>query len=210
MNTILRSSLNLEVIINKIPATTAPSAQLLVEFSDEDLLKGIKNDLLLAGQLKDSLAAMDRALIFLHEQKVITLQNGLAVFRQAMTIKLEPTRRRYTKGDYQPLEHHYGERIFQIHVMHEYARRGLEKITRAFKLVTGYFTLDKTDFIARFFPGKDYRAEMRYLLENYRSSAHIIAAADQLIKPATGRMKAEHPIRVNRTRQEDAPGAMSR
>lgn len=34
--------------------------------------------------------AIDRALMFLHEHKVIHLQGGMAVFRQAMTIRLSP------------------------------------------------------------------------------------------------------------------------
>ena len=33
--------------------------------------------------------ALERALLFLHEQQVIALQKGLAVFRQAMTIEDE-------------------------------------------------------------------------------------------------------------------------
>ena len=86
-------------------------------------------------ELTDPLAAMDRALMFLHEQRVITLQQGLAVFRQAMTIKVHPEKRRYTKGDFDPLSRHYSERIFQVHVMNEYARRGAEKIAQALKLV---------------------------------------------------------------------------
>lgn len=71
--------------------------------------------------------------MFLREQRVIILQRGLSVFRQAMTIRILPEAkgRRYGKGDFAPLEHHYRERTFQVHVMNEYARLGMEKITQA-------------------------------------------------------------------------------
>jgi len=50
--------------------------------------------------------------MYLHEQGAIILQNGLSIFRQAMTIRLLPEAkgRRYTKGDFTPLEAHYQER----------------------------------------------------------------------------------------------------
>ena len=77
----------------------------------------------------------------MHEQKVIDLQQGLAVFRQAMTLRIFPnnTKRRYTIQDFSPLETHYNERNFQIHVMNEYARKALEKISTGMRLVKSYF-----------------------------------------------------------------------
>jgi ATP-dependent DNA helicase RecQ len=54
------------------------------------------------------------------------------------------------------------------------------------------------EFIRRFH--RDYEAEIHYLVENYRSSGHIIAAANQLIARNRDRMKTEHPIRINRAR----------
>jgi ATP-dependent DNA helicase RecQ len=153
----LRSSLAgtlLRAIIAKVPDSTTPSAEILVAFSLDDLIAALKEDLFLSGQVKNELAAIERALMFMHEQKVITLQQGLAVFRQAMTIRLLEQKRRYTKGDYSPLEHHYKERTFQVHVMNEYARLGVEKIKQAIGLVTSYFAMDKRDFVQRFFAGR--------------------------------------------------------
>ena len=55
--------------------------------------------------------------MYLHEQRVIVLQQGLAVFRSAMTIRLNPEARaeKYTSSHYAPLQHHYGERVLQVH-----------------------------------------------------------------------------------------------
>jgi hypothetical protein len=51
-------------------------------------------------------------------------------------------------------------------------------------------------FIRRF--EQDYSASLTYLTDNYRSSAHIIATANQVIEPAHNRMKEHHPIRIDR------------
>ncbi|MDD5580766.1 MAG: UvrD-helicase domain-containing protein, partial [Methylobacter sp.] len=143
----------LDAIIQRIPEGAAGSADLLVEFSAEDLLSALKQDLVASAEIKDPLAAIERALNFLHEQKIITLQQGLAVFRQAMTIRVFPESkgRRYGKGDYEPLSQHYSERIFQVHVINEYAKYGLDKISHALAFVFAYFSLDKTEFVRRYF-----------------------------------------------------------
>ena len=146
----------LQVMLGTIDFSTAPNASLLVEFSLEQVVTGLRRDLLLLPLLKDPLAAAERALTFMHEQSVIDLQHGLAVFRQAMTITVNPEARgrRYSKADFSPLKTHYLERNFQIHVMNEYARQALERLSTAMNLVASYFNDEKEDFIKRFFPGK--------------------------------------------------------
>ncbi len=146
----------LNTILQKIPADTKAGADLMVEFSVEDIIAALKQDLELYSNLKDHLAAVERGLNFLHEQKIITLQKGLAVFRQAMTIQVLPESkgRRYNKGDFEPLSQHYSERIFQVHVMNEYARKGLEKIGHALSFVVAYFSQDKTEFVKNYFKGR--------------------------------------------------------
>ncbi len=60
------------------------------------------------------------------------------------------------------------------------------------------------DFIRRF--EADYSAKPVWLTENYRSTGHIIAAANAVIAPAAQRMKAGHDITVNRARAKAMPG----
>jgi ATP-dependent DNA helicase RecQ len=145
----------LEAILSLIDPEQPPCAELLLSFSTNDLANALKSHLFLS-QIKDPLAAIDRGLMFLHEQKVIILQQGLAVFRQAMSLRLLPEaqKRRYTNTDFEPLAQHYQERTFQIHVMNEYARLGLRAISRALELVLAYFTMEKAAFIKRYFPGR--------------------------------------------------------
>lgn len=60
------------------------------------------------------------------------------------------------------------------------------------------------EFIRRF--EADYAAKPAYLTDNYRSTAHIIVAANHLIEPAHNRMKVGHPIAINRARTKAPAG----
>ncbi len=60
------------------------------------------------------------------------------------------------------------------------------------------------EFIRRF--QEDYGAKVQYLVENYRSTANIVAAANELIRKNRDRVKIEHPIRIDRRREADPPG----
>ena len=63
------------------------------------------------------------------------------------------------------------------------------------------FNGSSVEFIRRF--EQDYNAKPAFLVDNYRSTGHIIAAANAVIDPAGDRMKTDHAIRVNRERAKD-------
>ena len=52
----------------------------------------------------------------------------------------------------------------------------------------------------------DYRARPAFLTDNYRSTRHIIEAANAVIEPAADRMKVDNEIRIDRARAKDAAG----
>ena len=60
------------------------------------------------------------------------------------------------------------------------------------------------EFIRRF--EQDYDAKTEYLVDNYRSSAHIIDAANAVIASAASRMKVKHTIAIDRARRGDPAG----
>jgi len=60
------------------------------------------------------------------------------------------------------------------------------------------------EFIRRF--RHDYDAGITYLVENYRSTQHIITAANHVIQPARDRMKIDHPIRIDARRADHPAG----
>ena len=60
------------------------------------------------------------------------------------------------------------------------------------------------EFIRRF--EEDYGPKPSYLVGNYRSTGHIIAAANAVIEPAQERMKVGHPIHIDKARAKAPPG----
>ena len=66
------------------------------------------------------------------------------------------------------------------------------------------FSGASVEFIRRF--EQDYAARPSYLTENYRSSRHIIEAANAVAEASRERMKRDHPIRVNRARSKEPWG----
>ena len=67
-------------------------------------------------------------------------------------------------------------------------------------------TLDEDAGKLTLFAVGDDGPQPTYLTANYRSTSNIVAAANAMIEPARSRMKAGHPIHVDRARESDSPG----
>jgi len=68
------------------------------------------------------------------------------------------------------------------------------------------FKGSSVEFIRRF--EQDYSAQVAFLVDNYRSTRHIIEAANTVIAPAADRMKVDNEIRIDRARTADADGGL--
>jgi ATP-dependent DNA helicase RecQ len=158
----------LQTIMGKADASAR--GELLIKFSEKELREAVGRDMFLGPQIRDMGAAIERGLLYLHEQRAIILQQGLAIFRQAMRITILPEARgrRFTGGDYSSLREHYKERTFQIHVMNRYASLGLEKIRSALALVAGYFTMSRSEFVKSFFADEEKMLEHATGAESYQ------------------------------------------
>ena len=66
------------------------------------------------------------------------------------------------------------------------------------------FSGASVEFIRRF--EMDYNANTAFLTDNYRSSGHIIDAANAVIAPARERMKTDHAIHIDHKREDNPPG----
>ncbi len=142
----------LEHLLATLPAGLR-GKDLLAQTTLGALRQAIEGDALLKSQLREPVKALDRALLWLHEQEIIRLNKGLAVFRPAMTIRLDLDRKRgFGKSEFEPLKLHYDEQVVQIHVMWEYVQRGLQSIAVALRLTMDYFTLRREAFIQRWLP----------------------------------------------------------
>ncbi len=145
----------LEFLISKVPPRTT-GKDILVDTTVGDLLSALTTDAIIrTSGIRDMTKLMERALLWLHEQQVVTLGKGLTVFRQAMTVHLNPGRAGFTKKDYLPLEEHYREQTVQTHVMAAYAEIGLKDIDKAQVLAKDYFALGQDRFLLRWLPGRN-------------------------------------------------------
>ena len=143
----------LELLLSKLRQGQRGN-DILVKTTLGELTRGISDDLDLAARTTDARKLMERALLWLHEQEVIRLNKGLTVFRSAMTIRLAPERRSFTKEDFESLQLHYEESTRQVHVMAEYAEKGLRSMADAIGLSLDYFALGEEEFLRRWLPNK--------------------------------------------------------
>ena len=152
---------------------------LLAETTMGNLLSAVKSDLVLNGQIRHPDRLMDRALLWLHEQEVIRLNKGLAVFRPAMTILLKPERRGFAQADFASLQLHYDEQVRQIHVMAEYAQHGLRPTADHLNLAMDYFSLSEEEFLERWLPDRDRELARQTTPESWRT---IVASLNNPIQ----------------------------
>ncbi|TDQ56020.1 AAA domain-containing protein [Phaeovulum veldkampii DSM 11550] len=144
----------LDFLISKVPPGTR-GKDIQVDTTIGLMLAALNGDAFLKDSgVKEMTKLMERALLWLHEQQVLTLGKGLTVFRSAMTIHLNPGRAGFTKKDFLPLEEHYREQTLQTHVMAAYAEKGLAQISEAVRLSEEYFALDQDRFLQRWMPGR--------------------------------------------------------
>ena len=158
----------LEHLLSTIPRGTR-GTDLLAETTLSKLLVPIRQDRSLSSQVREPDKLRDRALLWLHEQEVIRLNKGLAVFRPAMTIRLKQERRGFAEPDFRPLKFHYDEQVLQIHVMAEYAQQGLESISDAVSLAMDYFSLSQEDFLNRWLPDRQRELTLQTTPESWRT-----------------------------------------
>jgi ATP-dependent DNA helicase RecQ len=159
----------LQALLAKLPEGVR-SADAIVECKAGELLKALSDDLEVASQLRDPAAALEQALLYLHETEVLILDKGRTVFRSAITLKVLEREggSRFLKEDYAALERHYGERNFQIHVIHEYAKRGLRRVSDALALVAAYFSWNRDRFIKEHFAGRKELLDLATTAESYQ------------------------------------------
>ncbi len=183
-------------LLDHLLASLPPGSRgtdLLGETTLGKLLAAIRSDITLRSAVKDDALArlMDRALLWLHEQEVIRLNKGLAVFRPAMTIRLRPERRGFAQTDFADLKLHYDGQIRQIHVMAEYVQQGLRSMVDALRLALDYFTLPEEHFLRRWLPDSDREISRQTTPESWR------AIVESLNNPVQRRIVADDREQTN-------------
>ncbi|QYF94648.1 RecQ family ATP-dependent DNA helicase [Massilia sp. PAMC28688] len=147
------------VLLDHWLSTLPPGARgvdQLAETTVGKLTASVAGDALIAADTKDMRKLVERALLWLHEQEVLRLNKGLTIFRPAMTLHLESNwKLQFEKSNYQALALHYEELTRQVHIMAEYAVRGVGKMADAVQLALDYFSLSRDEFCQRWLPGRE-------------------------------------------------------
>ncbi len=135
-----------------------------VEFSILELQEILKSELPL---FKDSITSeeVENAILFLSKIGAIRIDGGFLVIYNRLSLeRLDQTNRIQYKGeDYRQLEEHYSNKVQQIHIVGEYAKKMLSDYTGALKFVDDYFQLNYSSFLNIYFPGSRYQEISRTL-----------------------------------------------
>ena len=158
----------------------ARGVDLLAETTLGKLTASVAGDALLAAETPDIRKLVERALLWLHEQEVLRLNKGLAIFRTAMTLHLESNwKLQFEKSNYLPLQLHYSELTRQIHIMAEYAERGLQQMADAVQLAMDYFRLERDEFCKLWLPGRESDLERQTTPQSWDSIVETLAKPSQ-------------------------------
>lgn len=104
-------------------------------------------------KLKITIADIEDALFYLSRIEAIKIEGGFLVVYNPMTIeRLElDKKRRYKVEDYRKLEQFYDNKVQQIHIVGEYARKMLDDYRGALQFVEDYFLLNYSSFLKKYF-----------------------------------------------------------
>ncbi|MXZ83239.1 MAG: RecQ family ATP-dependent DNA helicase [Synechococcus sp. SB0666_bin_14] len=168
-------------------------ADLLATTTTGNLLRAVTSAPALNSQVRNPQKLLDRALMWLHELDIIRLNRGLTVFRPAMTIRLQQGERwrGFTKADFELLALHYEGKVLQVHVMAEFAQRGLADMGEALRLAMDYFTMEEQPFLDRWLPGRDKEIRRQTTPASWR------AIVESLKNPIQQRIVADDREQTN-------------
>lgn len=168
----------LQHLLDDLPSGTR-GTDILVRTTLGKLMAALESDLMLKSAIKAPQKLLDRALLWLHEQEIIRLHQGLAIFRSAMTIRLTPEKRGFLKADFLALKQHYDEQIVQIHIVVEYAQRGLQAMTDAVRLAMDYFKLQREEFLRLWLPEREKELARQTTPQSWRA---IVKSLNNLVQ----------------------------
>ena len=186
------AKLLLDHLLDCLPPRTR-GTDLLAETTFGKLLDALTSDIILRSSVRNPEKLLNDALLWLHDQEVIRLHKGLAVFRPAMTIRLvqETPGRGFAAADFEPLKLYYQGQVRQVHVMMEFARRGLEAMADALRLAIDYFSLEEENFLRRWLPDRNREYARQTTPESWQ------AIVESLKNPIQQRIVADDREQTN-------------
>ncbi|MFT6868508.1 MAG: ATP-dependent DNA helicase RecQ [Cyclobacteriaceae bacterium] len=129
-------------------------AEVLVEFSVHELKTAYENNQKLF-KLNVSIDDIEDTLFYLSRIEAIKIEGGFLVVYNRLTVERleQDNKKRYKVEDYQKLDQFYANKIQQIHIVGEYAKKMINDYKEALQFVEDYFRLNYTSFLNRYFKG---------------------------------------------------------
>lgn len=129
-------------------------AEVLVEFSVHELKFEFKKRPKLF-ELKITIEDIEETLFYLSRIEAIKIEGGFLIVYNRLTIERveQDNKRRYKNEDYQKLNQFYENKVQQIHIISEYAKKMIDDYKGALQFVEDYFQLNYTSFLNKYFKG---------------------------------------------------------
>jgi ATP-dependent DNA helicase RecQ len=139
-------------LAKKEPTETDP---VLVDFSVGQIHEALVNSGDLQFQ-KVSRSEIEDTLFYLSKTDALTIEGGFLVIYQRLMVERikHNTSLQYKNIDYEALDRFYKNKIQQVHIVGEYARRMIKDYQGALQFVDDYFNLQYDSFIRKYFPGR--------------------------------------------------------
>lgn len=187
-----------------VKAESTEPEEVLVEFSVLELKDNFERQSGLFQQ-KTTAEAIEDVLFYLSKVEALKIEGGfMVVYNRLHIVRLEENNKiQYKNEDYQKLNQFYENKVQQIHIVGEYAKKMVHDYVGALRFVDDYFQLNYSSFLGKYFPGSrgteikrnitpaKYRQLFETLSEAQRqiiddkNSTHLVVAAG----PGSGKTK---------------------
>jgi len=139
---------------SNLTITEVEREEVLVEFSVHELKDEFEKRPRLF-EMKVSIEDIEDTLFYLSRIDAIKIEGGFLVVYNRLTIDRveQDNKRRYKNDDYQKLNQFYENRIQQIHIVGEYAKKMIGDYKGALQFVDDYFQLNYASFLNKYFKG---------------------------------------------------------
>ena len=117
-------------------------------------------------------------MFYLSRIEAVNIDGGFLVVYNGMTIERleQDNKKRYKQEDYEKLRQFYENKIQQIHIVGEYARKMIDDYNAALEFVDDYFQMNYSAFLNKYFRGSRGNEIKRNITPKKLGSSFLVEA----------------------------------
>jgi ATP-dependent DNA helicase RecQ len=143
-----------QYLINKSKTKESSNTEILTEFSIVEIQEAISH----SGDLQFQQipqGIVEDVIYYLTKIEAMTIEGGFLVIYKRLIIERRELNNKilYKVEDYKDLEQFYENKIQQVHIVGEYARKMIHDYAGALRFVEDYFQMECHSFLRKYFPG---------------------------------------------------------